>query len=462
MGEILSFRQRPGGYTLFVRDGSSTANPRNTESVFSWASLIDSVISVHVGRSRTDLWCIKFMRKFGAQKALRAFNKGGDRPFGEGASAFLGTKPSLENRDAPMAAAQCIEQLNSFAPLQWSNTLEICNVTRFCKKRPREPEQPSLEAFVAEQIASLQSLHPHILQPTLALSNGSLSVIDGVSSLLVDEEKIPESAGGLDAIENPTTETARQNKISANLMANAELGILSLTEFEAKNRLQPRHQINCRQEIYKKPCPTKFALTSPNPAKGPDYVTRPCVFIRQSISFYNPDGSEIVAAGAGGCSCRYRGIEKEPSVYHLPAGDVLKAEFMSRFSVFGSSAIPATPSLSVEEDTGPLPMSQQMSQPDYSTRDVATVKKLRSCGTLKSRTWKAEEMNQGLPIKFTSSEAFRMALLGFDLLLAPQPSPSSLSSCCFPRSSARPIATKALEKALEESQWEDAAKGIFQ
>jgi hypothetical protein len=397
------------------------------------------------------------MRKFGAQRALRVFKKGVALPFGEGAVAYLGTKPSLESRDAPMAAAQCIEQLNSFAPLQWSNTLEICNVTRFCKKRPREQEQAlvnPLEAFVAEQMASLESLYPNILQPTLSLSSGSFTLTDGVSSLLVDDEKAADEAVAVNDDNDNPAETARQNKISANLIANAELGIRSLSEVGASSKLQSFPQaLVCSHRLPKATFPTKLALTIPDPRKGADCITRPCVFIRQSIIFYNPDGSEVMASGSGGCSCRYRAGEKElldllPSVSHVLAEDLKDKELVSRFSVFGTSAVPAVPpSLPSEEDTGPLPLSQQLSQSGSSTRDVATVKKLRMSGTLKSRAWTEKDMNQGLPIKFTSAEAFRMALLGIDL--------STLSS-------ARPIATRAIEKAEEDSRWEDAAKGIFQ
>ena len=482
--ETVSFRQRPEGYTLFVNDVLSAQPGNNTEAVHSWASLIDSVIGIHVGRSQSELWCIKFMRKFGAQRALRVFKKGIALPFGEGAVAYLGTKPSLESRDAPMAAAQCIEQLNSFAPLQWSNTLEICNVTRFCKKRPREQEQAlvnPLEAFVAEQMASLESLYPNILQPTLSLNSGSFTMTDGVSSLLVDDEKAADEAVDVnDDNDNPAetarqnkisakaadeavdvnddndnpAETARQNKISANLIANAELGIRSLSEVGASSKLQSFPQVLvCSHRLPKATFPTKLALTIPDPRKGADCITRPCVFIRQSIIFYNPDGSEVMASGSGGCSCRYRAGEKElldllPSVSHVLAEDLKDKELVSRFSVFGTSAVPAVPpSLPSEEDTGPLPLSQQLSQSGSTTRDVATVKKLRMSGTLKSRAWTEKDMNQGLPIKFTSAEAFRMALLGIDL--------STLST-------ARPIATRAIEKAEEDSRWEDAAKGIFQ
>jgi len=456
--ETVSFRQRPEGYTLFVNDVLSAQPGNNTsEAVHSWASKIDSVIGIHVGRSQSDLWCIKFMRKFGAQRALRVFKKGIALPFGEGAVAYLGTKPSLESRDAPMAAAQCIEQLNSFAPLQWSNTLEICNVTRFCKKRPREQEQAlvnPLEAFVAEQMASLESLYPNILQPTLSLSSGSFTLTDGVSSLLVDDEKAADEAVAVNDDNDNPAETARQNKISANLIANAELGIRSLSEVGASSKLQSFPQaLVCSHRLPKATFPTKLALTIPDPRKGADCITRPCVFIRQSVIFYNPDGSEVMASGSGGCSCRYRAGEKElldllPSVSHVLAEDLKDKELVSRFSVFGTSAVPAVPpSLPSEEDTGPLPLSQQLSQSGSSTRDVATVKKLRMSGTLKSRAWTEKDMNQGLPIKFTSAEAFRMALLGIDL--------STLSS-------ARPIATRAIEKAEEDSRWEDAAKGIFQ
>ena len=455
--ETVSFRQRPEGYTLFVNDVLSAQPGNNTEAVHSWASLIDSVIGIHVGRSQSELWCIKFMRKFGAQRALRVFKKGIALPFGEGAVAYLGTKPSLESRDAPMAAAQCIEQLNSFAPLQWSNTLEICNLTRFCKKRPREQEQAlvnPLEAFVAEQMASLESLYPNILQPTLSLNSGSFTMTDGVSSLLVDDEKAADEAVDVNDDNDNPAETARQNKISANLIANAELGIRSLSEVGASSKLQSFPQVLvCSHRLPKATFPTKLALTIPDPRKGADCITRPCVFIRQSIIFYNPDGSEVMASGSGGCSCRYRAGEKElldllPSVSHVLAEDLKDKELVSRFSVFGTSAVPAVPpSLPSEEDTGPLPLSQQLSQSGSTTRDVATVKKLRMSGTLKSRAWTEKDMNQGLPIKFTSAEAFRMALLGIDL--------STLST-------ARPIATRAIEKAEEDSRWEDAAKGIFQ
>lgn len=455
--ETVSFRQRPEGYTLFVNDVLSAQPGNNTEAVHSWASLIDSVIGIHVGRSQSELWCIKFMRKFGAQRALRVFKKGIALPFGEGAVAYLGTKPSLESRDAPMAAAQCIEQLNSFAPLQWSNTLEICNVTRFCKKRPREQEQAlvnPLEAFVAEQMASLESLYPNILQPTLSLNSGSFTMTDGVSSLLVDDEKAADEAVDVNDDNDNPAETARQNKISANLIANAELGIRSLSEVGASSKLQSFPQVLvCSHRLPKATFPTKLALTIPDPRKGADCITRPCVFIRQSIIFYNPDGSEVMASGSGGCSCRYRAGEKElldllPSVSHVLAEDLKDKELVSRFSVFGTSAVPAVPpSLPSEEDTGPLPLSQQLSQSGSTTRDVATVKKLRMSGTLKSRAWTEKDMNQGLPIKFTSAEAFRMALIGIDL--------STLST-------ARPIATRAIEKAEEDSRWEDAAKGIFQ
>jgi len=88
-------------------------------------------------------------------------------------------------------------------------------------------------------------------------------------------------------------------------------------------------------------------------------------------------------------------------------------------------------------------MSQQLSQSGQS-REVTTVKKLRTFGTLKSRAWTLQDMHQGLPIKFTSAEAFRMAVLNFDL--------STLST-------ARPLAESVTEKAQE---WQDAVKEIFQ
>jgi len=401
------------------------------------------------------------MRKFGAQRAFRVFKKGVDLPFGEGANAYLGTKPSIEHRDAPIAAAQCVEQLNSFAPLQWSNTLEVCNVTRYCKKRPREPDTQvdPMTVLLAEQLASLEALYPSILQPTLSLTEGFVTVVhdkdSGISSTLGSNDGTTTKTTTTTAtttlettVELTDTELSRQNRISANLIANVELGIRSLSEVGASSRLQSFPQaLVCSQHVPKVDYPKKLALTVPDQRKGPDCVSRPCVFIRQSISFYNPDGSEITAAGSGGCSCRYRSGVKElqdllPSVSHVTADELKKSE-SSRFSIFGTSAVPSAPSLPAEEDLGPLPMSQQLSQSGQS-REVTTVKKLRTFGTLKSRAWTLQDMHQGLPIKFTSAEAFRMAVLNFDL--------STLST-------ARPIAESVIEKAQE---WEDAVKEIFQ
>jgi len=320
--EIVSFRQRPEGYTLFVQD-AAIGNVEIRSAVASWASRIDSIIGIHLG-NRTNLWCIKFMRKFGAQRAFRVFKKGVDLPFGEGANAYLGTKPSIEHRDAPIAAAQCVEQLNSFAPLQWSNTLEVCNVTRYCKKRPREPDTQvdPMTVLLAEQLASLEALYPSILQPTLSLTEGFVTVVhdkdSGISSTLGSNDgtttkttttatTTPETT-----VELTDTELSRQNRISANLIANVELGIRSLSEVGASSRLQSFPQaLVCSQRVPKVDYPKKLALTVPDQRKGPDCVSRPCVFIRQSISFYNPDGSEITAAGSGGCSCRYRSGVKE-------------------------------------------------------------------------------------------------------------------------------------------------------
>jgi hypothetical protein len=51
--------------------------------------------------------------------------------------------------------------------------------------------------------------------------------------------------------------------------------------------------------------PFRLAFTGPHP-KRPGMRTRPCVFMKQALTFHNSDGSESVSVAASGCTCRHR------------------------------------------------------------------------------------------------------------------------------------------------------------
>ena len=288
-----------------------------------------------------------------------------------------------------------------------------------------------------------------------------------------------------------------QAGIWANIASNPDLGVRSLSDIERMARLQPLPQaIVCARAIPRPMLPRRLALSVPDKKKGAGAMTLPCVFLRHSVIFHNPDGSEVHVAAAGGCSCRHRCAEHGapddrddclalPSAFVEPApqaagsgsaprhdsrdtpymimndnlGDVEERAAAVAMSthrrgvdVFGTTAglnapapllaekhapqLPTNAAVApfaasaAADDDGPLPLSQQFSQPTQAAAEGkvpithvrrGTIKRLRARGALKARPWSSADILGGLPVKFAVSEAFRMATLRLRLRVARVP-----------------------------------------
>ena len=237
----------------------------------------------------------------------------------------------------PLPIADIVDMLNRYAPLQWSNTVEVCDVNRRCKKK--ELSQNTVGGFEAlfndpnftkkESLQFINQQFPNILTPMIDLQDKADTNTENISTdqtgLLpfpmnafndIDEDsEFDDETNFFTGFDSDSTTSrvlkpipprvkAREDLIYANIQNNSQLGAISLPELTNKYHL--RHMIhNTPHALQPTLLPNNKFFAVPHPQK-PGTFTRPCVFVRQSIHFHNHDGTTITSTSAGGCSCRHR------------------------------------------------------------------------------------------------------------------------------------------------------------
>lgn len=258
-----------------------------------------------------------------------------------------------EQRDEhyePLKVNEIIDLLNSYAPLQWSNSIEICDIHRRCKKKEAPKPLSSIETLLddhtlttEERLELIHQMFPSLTVPLITLSSASddastssnnnetyppsaVPLSSGIPSfepnvdplsMMNDEETYDDEDTSFDAGSSsfgassarklksvhPTT-LARETLIHENIMNNPGLGCTSLNDI-AKDHHLGHTLCSPMQPLRSIPLIDSKFISIPHPHK-PGTYTRPCVFVRQSVIFHNKDGTDVTSTAAGGCSCRHR------------------------------------------------------------------------------------------------------------------------------------------------------------
>ena len=395
------------------------------------------------------------------------------------------------------------------------------------------------DALAAEEAA--EALAAPISSSSSSSSSSSLSVsVSALRSAPAFSDSARWAGGDLD---DGGECVSLQAGIWANIVSNPDLGVRSLGDIERLARLQPLPQaIVCARAIPRPVLPRRLALSVPDKKKGDGAMTLPCVFLRHSVIFHNPDGSDVHVAAAGGCSCRHRSVKHgapndrddrlaRPAAFVESAphaagsgstlchnscdtpymimsdnlGDVevrnaaiVASTHRRGVDVYGTTAVLNVPAplrttraphlpggaamvplaaSAAADDDGPLPLSQQFSQPTQAAAEgkvpathvrQGTIKRLRARGALKARSWSSVDILGGLPVKFAVAEAFRMATLRLRLRVSTAPFRSRDKGRSGPDGECESLeglkgAGNPIRPPIEDNfdEWKDAVAAIF-
>jgi hypothetical protein len=367
--------------------------------------------------------------------------------------------------DHALSATQTAQMLNALLPLQWSNTLELVEVQAACRSRPAAPAAaapragpplpggvpsawdegaqayvpPPQATVVAKRLRRGGGCGEDAAAAAAALGGGEEGASQGEAAAAADvrdrftlEEEdgdgdpnvpLPLPAQRLQAAKYADF-CSRHAVPSASSLAEA-FGEAVLARARPSSMMGGLGSLPVPQRrlavAFAPPgaaprAPLPGMPRAPPPAAPPPTARArpPCAYVRQVITVQNPGDTAVVASSGGGCACRHReegaaggavvllrapGAARRlpPRAFHPRAGCALVA------APCGGGGAPA-------EEL--LPLSQQPPPPESAAPSSAHCRY-----ALSGRKWTAEDVVDGIPVKWTVAEAFCRACEGVRVMV---------------------------------------------